>query len=330
MQAEQSSRRVLVILVNWKRAQDTLACVESLLQSTHQDMVIAVCDNASPDNSHEAIRQGLCSLGAVADEQGAGDAVFSLPTSPIGILLMQSGSNLGFAGGNNHGYRQAIARFGKVFSHVWFLNNDTEQEPSCLEAMLAKLDRSSPKVGICGATLVYAFDRRTVQALGGSSYRPWTGLMQEIGNGTQWPSQVDEAAIEARLSYVCGASMLVSAALIDTVGLMEEDYFLFFEEIDWCQRAQKAGYLLAYAHDAVVYHKEGASIGTGKGHSRSLLAEYFGVRNKMLITRRFFPWALAGVWILSWLQALRRLTQGRPRHARLMAMTLLGFGHPPK
>ena len=177
--------------------------------------------------------------------------------------------------------------------------------------------------------MIYDFDRKTVQALGGSVYHPLTGLMQEIGNRQTWPCPVDERKIESSMSYVCGASMLVSAEFIRDVGLMAEDYFIFFEEIDWAERGRKFGYELGYASQAVVYHKEGAAIGTGKGTTRSLLAEYYGLRNKLLITWRFFPWAMPSVWLISWLQTLRRLVSGRRSNALLMARTLVGLGKRP-
>lgn len=323
----------LVILVNWKRAADTIACIQSLLCSNHKISCIAICENSSPDDSFNKINVFLdenfreTSPSLDAHQYKIYQAEHN---SNCHILLAKSNSNLGFAGGNNFAYKASIMAFGDIFSHVWFLNNDTEQDANCLPAMLRKFSAPShAPIGIVGSTMLYDFDRKTVQAFGGSLYKPLTGLMQEIGNGQTWPCPVDEAQVEAQMSYVCGASMLVSSQLIRDVGLMTEDYFIFFEEIDWCQRAKRAGYSLAYAHDAIVYHKEGASIGTGTGAKRSLLAEYYGLRNKLLVTWRFFPWAMPSVWLISWLQAARRLAQRRPRNAWLMARVLLGIGQRP-
>lgn len=322
---------VLVVLVNWRRAADTIACINSLMASQHPHITIAVCDNASPDGSYQALAAAMAQLPFTAE--GAGSATeqrFVASQRPgCQVLLTLSPRNLGFAGGNNFAHQRAMTVYGDVFSHVWFLNNDTEQQADCLPQMLRKFQAPGRQVGMVGSTMVYDFDRKTVQALGGSVYKPLTGLMQEIGNGQSWPCPADEAAIEAQMSYVCGASMLVSRELIQAVGLMTEDYFLFFEEIDWAQRARRAGYALGYASAAVVFHKEGAAIGTGKGATRSLLAEYFGLRNKLLITWRFFPWAFPSVWLVSCMQAARRVVQGRPANAGLMARVLLGMGRPP-
>lgn len=324
--------RILVILVNWKRASDTIACIHSLLDCKQESLTITVCDNASPDDSYSIIKESLSSPAGNFTQVSESDQTtcFVFAKNNHHVLLTKTANNLGFAGGNNYGHKQSIIAYGDVFSHVWFLNNDTEQDANCLPAMLRKFSAPShAPIGIVGSTMLYDFDRKTVQAFGGSLYKPLTGLMQEIGNGQTWPCPVDEAQVEAQMSYVCGASMLVSSQLIRDVGLMTEDYFIFFEEIDWCQRAKRAGYSLAYAHDAIVYHKEGASIGTGTGAKRSLLAEYYGLRNKLLVTWRFFPWAMPSVWLISWLQAARRLAQRRPRNAWLMARVLLGIGQRP-
>jgi GT2 family glycosyltransferase len=296
-----------VVLVNYKRALDTIACAQSVNSTADPFSVVDICiqDNSPKDTNSQ---------------------FNALLSKYRNVKVFNSKENLGFAAGNNSGFKNCTDQ---EYSFVWFLNNDTEVPPDCLSEMLKKFDQPGRKVGMVGSTMVYFHDKKTVQALGGSVYKPWTGTMREIGNGLQWPCPVDEAAVEAQMSYVCGASMLVSAELIRDVGLMQEDYFLFFEEIDWCERARKAGYELAYASQAVVFHKEGAAIGTGTGARRSLLAEYYGMRNKLKVTWRFFPWAMPTVWLISWLQVLRRLMQGRPANAWLMARVLLGLGQRP-
>lgn len=317
--------RTLAILVNWRRASDTIACIECLVQRSKGNLDIAVCDNASPDGSFEEIYDHLRNSCVTASSDWKKN-VHEFHHHGIRIGLAKALTNLGFAGGNNLAY----AIFQRTdYTHYWFLNNDTEIADGCLDAMLERFASPGRRVGMCGSTMVYFHDKQTVQALGGSVYHPWSGTMREIGNGSRWPLDVDEAAIERKMSYVCGASMLVSADLIRDVGLMREDYFLFFEEIDWCERARKAGYELAYASKAVVFHKEGVAIGTGSGAKRSLLAEYFGMRNRLLVAWRLFPWTFPSVWLIGWLQVIRRMTQRRPANAWLMAKVLCGFGKRP-
>lgn len=313
----------LIILVNWRRPEDTIECLKSLDALTHESFDVALCDNSPWDQSGRILDFLKTDAEVVsAEKQEKGECIF-IQRYGRSYFVFNSGGNIGFAGGNNAAYNAAIGH-GKKWDYFWFLNNDTEVEPDCLHHLVVKI-KSNPRIGICGATLIYGGARGLVQALGGSSYNPWLGLMHEIGNKTAWPQPVSESEIERGLSYVAGASMLVSSELIDCVGLMCEDYFLYFEEIDWAVRAKQHDFLLAYASKAIVYHKEGVAIGTGKGASRSQLAEYYGLRNKLIITGKFFPWAFLPVWLISWLQVFRRISYGRFANARLMAKLLIGL-----
>jgi GT2 family glycosyltransferase len=315
--------------VNWRRYEDTIACLKSLALMTNQIVFVSICENGSEDSSGDRLNRYLTNTLAsdgIASSHPAYDIVEFRGRQSVSNWLVLSRKNLGFAGGNNLAFN--VAQESKKFDYVWFLNNDTEVEPDCLERMVERME-ADPTIGICGSTLVYAHDRRTVQCFGGCSANLWTGMTNEIGNGGVWPCDVDQSAVESTMDYVSGASMLVSSAFLEKVGLMTEDYFLFYEELDWAMRARRAGFRLGYAKDAVVYHKEGASIGTGKAAARSALAEFYGLRNKLLFTWRFVPWAFPSVWVVSWLQVGRRIVQGRFDRALLMARTLVGMGAAP-
>lgn len=320
-----------IILVNWKRAADTCACIASLERLVGITWYAVVCENGSRDDSNGKLRDFLSEKYAErVRRDGAIDGVriydyhsaCSGELSLARVTLVVSGTNLGFAGGNNLAFRHA--HDGVRADFVWFLNNDTEVEPDSL-CRLVERAAQDPTVGICGSTLVYAHDRKTVQALGGAVYSPITGAVREIGHGMLWPCSVDRDSVERDMRYVSGASMLATRAFLDRVGLMSEDYFLYYEEIDWAERGRRHGFRLGYAPESVVYHKEGAVLGSGKSSQRSALAEYYGVRNRLLLTRRFFPWALPTVFLFSWAQVGKRLLQGHWRRARMMAAVLLGL-----
>ena len=317
----------MIILVNWRRALDTLACVASLDRLTHTDWTVVICENGSGDDSASMLRNSLQRQGGEIRlpcvEPGTTTFGYAgKECTPPRYILVVSEKNRGFAGGNNLSYR--LAKTVRHFDCVWFLNSDTEVEPDSLSLMLERLARD-PLIGICGSTLVYAHDHKTVQALGGGVYRSWLGLVSELGQGMAWPQSIDQAALERQMSYVSGASMLTTSEFLDRVGLMSEDYFLYYEEIDWAVRARYAGFRLGYASGAVVYHKEGSALGSGKSNRRSALAEYYGLRNKLVITRRYFPWAIPTVIVVAWLQVVRRIQQGQWARARLMAGVLLGL-----
>jgi len=319
----------MVILVNWKRASDTCTCIASLERTVGVEWSAVVCENGSPDASATELRNFLAGKYAERVRQSTAPQVFDYyaenPDVPR-IALVLSPSNLGFAGGNNLAYHYAPA--GVKAEFVWFLNNDTEVEPDTLSRMTHRMKQDT-SIGICGNTIVYAHDRKTVQAFGGAFYHPLTGFIREIGQGKTWPCAVDANAVEARMRYVSGASALVTSEFINRVGLMCEDYFLYYEEIDWAQRARKAGFRLGYAPQAVIFHKEGVVLGSGRSARRSMLAEYYGLSGKLTITRRFFPWALPTVYLFSVLQILRRYMQGHRARARMMVEVLLGLRRTP-
>jgi GT2 family glycosyltransferase len=319
-----------IILVNWKRACDTCVCLKSLEQTVGVDWYAIVCDNASPDGSSAELREFLA--GRYVEQARPGSQVFDYyepnNSNVPRVTLALSSSNLGFAGGCNFACRHAISDI--EADYVWFLNNDTEVEPDTLCRMIEHV-RQDPSIGVCGCTVIYAHDKKTVQVCGGVVYHPWTGFIREIGRGKTWPFEVDVNAVEARMRYVYGASMLVTKACFKQVAPMSEDYFLYYEEIDWAERARRLGFRLGYAPQAIVYHKEGSVLGSGKSANRSMLSEYYGLLGRLIVSRRFFPWALPTVYLFSGLQVLRRFMQGYWSRARMMLLVLLGIKRtPPK
>lgn len=319
----------LIILVNWKRGEDTCACLASLETLEQASWHAVVCENGSPDDSASTLRHYLTQrYEERVRVNAAGDSALEVYDylSAVGqrITLVLNNENLGFAGGNNLALRIATSDNYDAHDFYWFLNNDTVVMPDTLHHMLQRM-RADKGIGICGATLIYEQARETVQALGGAVYSPWSGLLAEVGQGSRWPQTVDEGAVERRLDYISGASMLVSASFLNSVGPMAEDYFLYYEELDWAERGRRLGYTLGYASAAIVYHKEGAVLGSGKSAKRSELAEYYGLKNKLRITRRFFPYALPTVFLISLLQVGRRLMHGQWSRAGMMLSLLLGI-----
>lgn len=321
--------RCMIILVNWKGASDTCACIASLERTVGVEWSAVVCENGSPDDSATKLQNFLAKKYTERMRSVTTPQVFDYYAEDSiipRITLVLNPTNLGFAGGSNLAYHHAPADVKAEF--VWFLNNDTEVEPDTLPKMIERMQQD-PSIGICGSTIVYAHDRKTVQVLGGVVYRPWSGLVCEIGKGKTWPCTVDASTVEARMRYVSGASALVSGEFIDRVGLMCEDYFLYYEEIDWAERGRRASFRLGYEPQAVVFHKEGAVLGSGESSRRSLLAEYYGMVGKFAITRRFFPWTLPTVYLVALFQTLRRYMQGYWARAYMMTKILLGFRHTP-
>ena len=316
---------LFVVILNWNGKSDTLACLQSLQASEGVDFRVVVCDNGSTDGSLAALAAwGRLAFGSACRQLGRGEVETSHPAAQERFFLIDNGANLGFAGGNNVGLRWALRD--PACRHAWLLNNDTEVAPDALAQALARLGASSD-LGLCGSTLVYAHDRQTVQAWGGSAYSRWSGRTRHLGAHsllTHLPS--DPAPVEAQMACVVGAAMLVRREWLESVGLLGEGYFLYFEEIDWAMRAARVAraasaegatrpWRLAWAPRSIVFHKEGASIGTAAGGG-SALSAYYLFRNRVRFAWRFNRLRLPAVLAFTLLDVAKLAGRSRWPQAR--------------
>jgi hypothetical protein len=302
--------KTCVILLNWNGWKDTIECLESVFRLDAIELQVVVCDNGSGDGSLAYIRQWAngelsahCASPPLARlsqppvpkpipyrELSRVDAELGTAAATawnVPLILIQNGANLGFAAGTNVGIRYALhdpcCRF------FWILNNDTVVDPGALAAMILCLETNS-QLGLCGSISKSYDDPAQILTRGGRLLNRWTGRTFKSR------SLPDTSRCHSDpIDYVEGSSMLASRAFLEKVGLMEESYFLYFEELDWAMRARQI-MTLTYSSESVIYHKEGASIGSHSDRSRrSFLSEQYLSRSRVLFTRRFFPWALPSV-----------------------------------
>ena len=332
--------RIAVVMVNWRGAADTIECLESLLRSDVHVHAI-VCDNDSSDGSVEALLgwargERIYDAGTgplapltipplekpVPHEHLRNEGGFTRgPQAPLTII--ETGGNLGYAGGNNVGIRFALAN--PDIDTVWLLNNDTVVEPSTAGAILGAFD-ADPGLGMVGAALRYYHRPSHHQMLGGMRFSRWTTRAVGIGAGSAVRAPIDADRVGRDTDFVCGASLGVSRTFLETVGLMGEEYFLYYEEIDWAIR--NAGrFRIGFAPAAVVYHKEGGSIGSsGAKGQRSALSDYHHARSKLLFGRKHFPALLPAYFMQNLLMAARRVLRRQPEKAQ--AILRASFGLP--
>lgn len=313
---------VAIILVNWNCWTDTVECLDSLLRLAYANFRIVVCDNDSRDDSVARIREWALQqqVGYTEYPRAVAEAGGDPAAAPL-LTLIKAGANLGFAGGNNVALRHVLVR--KEAGFCWLLNNDTVVEPDTLTHLVARMEQE-PQVGICGSTIRYYDNRDRIQALGGGHYCHWIGLPWHYGRFSRRGAAINQARAESLMNYVEGASMLVSRPFLVQVGLLCEDYFLYFEEADWAARA-KEFFRLGYAEKSVVYHKVGRSIGTDSNPRRkSLACDYYNIRNRMLFTRRFYPSALLAVRLVILAELLMRICLGKWDRVAMISRILLG------
>jgi GT2 family glycosyltransferase len=314
---------VYVVILNWNGWQDTIDCLNSLLNSDDDNIKIIICDNGSSDNSINEINNWCSAKHNIAVANiSATEANGNSSAAKSTITLIHNQNNLGFAAGNNTGLRYALAQ--QDMSHVWLLNNDTEVAPKCLAAMLTRLENFAGPA-ICGSRVMFHEDTAIVQALGGNTFNKYTGIAgQSIGRFSNENSLRDTKKIEGTIDYLSGCSILLTRYFLETIGLMDERYFLYYEEIDWAVRANKQ-FVNIYADDAVVYHKEGASIGSASlTTAPSLLSEFYCNKSKLLFMKKHYPLNLPWCYMALLGQIFNRFRRRQWHHSYQLLSIIFG------
>ena len=303
--------KVYIIVLNHRAKEVTVGCLRSFQELTYRLFEVVVVDNASGDGSLEFIER----------------AVRGRVSYPIHFI--QSSRNDGFAAGNNIGLRFALSR--NDARYFWMLNNDTEVAPGALAALVeaAELDRTAARrVGQYGAKLLYHDQPDTIQAVGGR-YDPWFGVTREVGNLEKDHGQYDNRTAGADI--LIGASLFVTDRFLAEVGLLGEDYFLYYEEHDWAARGRKKGWDLSVVPACVVYHKHGASIGGGRDRqNKSRLSDFYSVRNRLLFTARYHPWCLPTVYFGLLGVALKRVQRRQWSRLPMLLVLMCTFFAKPR
>ena len=324
-----ADEKVAIIVANYCHWQDTVECVESLRKIHHPSRQIIVCDSGSPNDSWPRLVQWAQDSGVsfiCCDEAEAikgGAERFA----QFDIVLVRILKNRGYAASCNVGLRYLLNR--PELGYGWLLNNDTVVDPQALTYMLERM-REKPRAGICGSTVVYYDCPSFIQAYGGLRFNPCLGTGSQVGFGKKRSPSAPETA-ERLFSGIYGASALVSRKFLQEIGLMDENYFIYYEELDWAMRAG-ARYCLAYAPKSLVFHKEGKTTAAGARfpRKRSLFADYYQIRNRIIFTRKFFPWALPTVYLGVLAAILNRLIRGEFVRAKTLFGILLGMENPPE
>ena len=229
-----SKPRVVCVLLNWNGSQDTIECLDALKGCDYDNMTVIVVDNGSTD-----------------------DSVVRIKSAHPDIPLHEGSTNLGFAGGNNIGIRYALSQ---KADFLWLLNNDTKPAPNALSALVGKA-LTDRRIGAVSSVCYYADNQSTVQAWAGTRVNLWIGYARNstVPHGDDW------------FDALYGASMLIARPALEECGLLDEGFFHYWEETEFCLRLRKKGWRLAAAPDSHVLHKVGAST----GRNNPVLDRYF-------------------------------------------------------
>jgi len=241
---------ISIITVNYNQPEATLALLQSIEQHYPKGNIeVIVVDNGSKVD---------CGKRFIDQRKD--------------LIYIRSEQNLGFAGGNNLGLKRATGDL------LFLVNNDTEFTAGLMETLSESL-HADPRIGIVSPKILYYDEPTIIQYAGFTSMNFYTCRNKCIGQFEQDLGQYDH--IVAETGFAHGAAMMITRKALQASGPMAENFFLYFEEMDWCERIKRAGFKVYVNTEASIFHKESLSVG-----KNSALKEYFMNRNRLLFIRR--------------------------------------------
>lgn len=289
--------RIGIVILNWNGWKDTINCLNSISSQIYSNIYITVIDNKSSDNSIQEILRWAKGnflpndLNIVYD---ANSVNYFNDKIVKKFNLLINNSNLGYAGGNNSGIKLLM----RHVDYIWILNNDTELANEAIQQLVSYLQINSD-VGILGCTIAEYHNKEVVQCAGGAKYFPFLAYGKYQLRGTNLNELLNSNYCSIRLDYISGASMIVKCELFKQIGLLNEEYFLYFEEIDIANRCKKAGYKINWCKECIVYHKEGGTLGSCNiMKKKSLTSEYYSNLSALKYTRKYHGNILIFVMVL--------------------------------
>ncbi|MFK8101015.1 MAG: glycosyltransferase family 2 protein [Saprospiraceae bacterium] len=245
---------ISIISVDYNQLAVTCEMLDSLRLLSYTNIEIIVVDNASKVDPTAHLQEHYPEAKVIRSEE-----------------------NLGFAGGNN------LAIVESKGEYLFFVNNDTELTPNIIEPLLTLFDEI-PTLGIVCPKICYHPSTNNskvdlIQYMGSTEVSPYTARNKTLGEMEEDQQQYTGARPTA---YAHGAAMMITRSAIEQVGLMPEDFFLYYEELDWCEQFKRAGYSIYVEPKAKIYHKESVSV----GGNMSTLKTHYLTRNRILFMRR--------------------------------------------
>lgn len=273
--------KVHVVVLNWNNYSDTVSCLSSLRQLHYENYEVVVVDNGSADDSASQIRN----------------------TFPE-VRVIETNRNLGFAGGCNVGIRYALGRD----SHfIWLLNNDTVVDPQALQTLVDKAT-SDDRIGAVGSAIYVMDDPTRLAAWGGGHVSFW------LGHSRHFLVPVPDSSVD----FITGASMLIAREAIEQVGLLSEEFFMYWEDADFCYRLRDAHWKVGVAGRSRIWHKGSASV----GQASVCLDAYFNA-SAVRFFRKHAPIPSWPIWTGSSLRLGKRALQGNWKRFRAVLAAVL-------
>ena len=245
---------ISIVTLTWNTTEVTCDFLRSINEhGTYKNVEIIIVDNGSKEDP---------------------TSLFQSIRPDARVIL--NGKNLGFTGGNNVGIRAAKG------DYLFIVNNDTEFTPGLLEGLLEIFDQY-PDAGIVSPKFHFFFHKGTIEYAGYNTVNMFTGRNRPVGAKEKDEGQYNEVKVT---HYAHGGGMMVPRKIIDEVGVLPDEFFIYYEEFDWCEQIKRKGYKVYYQPKSLIYHKE--SMTTGKF---SPFKTFYNTKNRIFFMRRNIPLA---------------------------------------
>lgn len=256
--------QVTIIMLTWNSYDVTRDCLLSLRKLDYPAYKIILVDNGSVDGSWQKLAQEFPEVRVIRNEE-----------------------NLGFTGGNNVGMREALKN---GTDYLLLLNNDTIVSPSFLSEMI-KVAETDRNIGMVNPK-IYFFEPADKIWYAGGAYVRWKTFPIHFGVRQQDDGSYNETK---EVSFVTGCALLVRAETARTVGLLDETFFLSYEDVDWSVRAIESGYKAMYVPTSVIWHRDSYDTKRNIGYKRN----FYTMRNAVLCARKHLPLYQSPLFVLS-------------------------------
>jgi GT2 family glycosyltransferase len=286
---------VYIIIVNYQKWTDTLECIHSLLASTYTDFSIIVVDNNSGNHSLQQLKESVKERvdSTIVSNEALEELYRSGPLP--GLVLVQNSCNTGYAAANNIVLRQIL----QEEAYVWLLNPDMTVEKDTLQ-QLVSFTRQQTVDSVIGSVIKSYYKKNEVIFYGGAAINFGTGTVRAITKLANLP----------QLGFISGTSFFTPVSCFRKMGLLEEKYFLYWEETDWCFNAQQHGIKMALCKEAICYDKISTVIGKG------FAAHYYYTRNGLFFLAKYANGKIGRALFAAGLRFLKRIGTGQWSQAK--------------
>jgi len=257
---ENKTPKVIIVILNWNNWQDTIECLESVNKSEYPNFVVIIVDNGSTNNSVKEIRRKFNNA-----------------------TILETGENFGFGVGVNYGIKYAIDN---QADFILLLNNDAIVSKTAVTELVNRISRDE-RIGLIGGKILFLEGKNKIWDAGGR-IKKITKMTFEFGDKK---SDDGKYNTEREVDFLSACCLLIRKEVIEQIGWFDPDYFMYYEDTDFCVRAKQHSYKIIYWPQAVIWHKVG-------GASNKSFMDYYRMRNYLLFLKKRYSYPQMGIRLI--------------------------------